>query len=159
MSGSVNRKQTPEFSHSNQLELFNDICFDVSHALKLAMKAAIRESKFSREQIVDRINSLAEIAGVRATGGRSRAVTIAVLEKWLAPDSVEYQIPIRFLPLLCRAVESNLPLIIFSTAFSGVKIISDEDSKILDWAQAALELTRAKRRAKKLFEKIGEAAR
>jgi len=156
MSGWVNRKKQSNSGYPNQLELGFDISFNICPALKSAMRDALRASRFSREEICVRINELAERAGLRPTGGRSQRVTPAILSKWLAPESRDYEIPLRYLPLFCKAAESNQPLTVFSAAFFNIRIISEEDSKILEWAQAQLELDVAKRRTKKLFERINE---
>jgi len=149
-----NVKATKSFGHSGeQLRLWDQLVVDPGHALKAAMSEAIRSCDRSREEIVELMNRLASLAGI--TNGTARAVTTAILDKWVAPGATAYHIPIRLLPIFCRVVGSNMPLQAYSAAFTGVRMITQEEFGILKWAQSEMEYRHARKRARRMAQEVG----
>ena len=108
----------------------------------------------SRDEIVDEINRLGAIAGITC-GGRSQKVTLAVLDKWVAPGAKAHQIPLRMLPLFCRAVDSNYPLEVYSAYFKSARVISEERHKVLGWAEKHIENRKSKKVESLLAKEVG----
>jgi hypothetical protein len=122
--------------------------------VKAAMNEAIKESSMSREQIVDDMNRLAQAAGITCNG-RGQKVTSAILDKWVAAGSQAHQIPLRMLPVFCRAVGSNLPLEVYSRCFDGARAVTAEDYKVLEWARLTIASRKSSRRARQLAQEVG----
>jgi len=123
-------------------------------SLKAAMREAIRLSASSREQIADEMNRLADRAGI-APPSRSGGITVPILDKWVAAGSPNHVIPLRLLPLFCRAAGSLEPLRVYSAAFAGAACITTEELRLLEWAKAELASRRAKRLARKKAQEVG----
>ncbi|HOV88243.1 MAG TPA: hypothetical protein PLM79_17945 [Syntrophobacteraceae bacterium] len=140
--------------HGRQLTMRDMLVVDPGPHLKAAMSEAIKESDLSREQIVDEMNRLAKICGI-ACNGKSRQVTAALLDKWVAPGATAYQIPLRLLPLFCRAVGSNLPLEVYASAFIDVRLVSMDEYRMLEWAKAEIEFRLARRKSRKIAQEVG----
>ena len=153
MAKPVNINLYPESGRPSQLDLFIDVPRDPVPLLKSAMSESIKSCSLSREQIVDSMNLMMSRAGV-TTNGRNQGVTLAVLDKWCAPSAREHVIPLRVLPFFCRAAGSNLALEAYSLAYDGIEIISADRSKTLAWAEAEIDLKRARARARKLAEEV-----
>ena len=56
-------------------------------AICAAMNAAAASSRYSRQEIVSRMNKISRAAGVRLTQGKAEKIDITTLEKWLNPNS------------------------------------------------------------------------
>ena len=87
-----------------QLSLFDQPTLNITKGIKDAMAADIRDSNLSREQIVDRMNTLAERYGVCLSHGNSKQLTMEIFEKWLNPSELARLIPLKALPVFCAAV-------------------------------------------------------
>ena len=73
-----------------QLSLIDDEYTTLSGAMPL-IKAALRrvagdENSEGRKLLVDKINKIARISGVKLTGGNVRAISKDTLDKWLSPS-------------------------------------------------------------------------
>ena len=107
----------------------------------------------SREQVVDEMNRLAAAEGL-TTNGRSQKVTLALLDKWLAPGTVQHVIPLKLLPIFCAVTGSVAPLQALA-ALLGARVISQEEAKLLEWARLEIERRKLSRRARKLAQEVG----
>ena len=58
-----------------------------TRAICAAMNAAAAASRYSRQEIVSRMNRLSKAAGVRLTQGNAERISLETLEKWLNPHS------------------------------------------------------------------------
>ena len=87
-----------------QLSIFDQPTLNISADLTRAMHEAVKNSDMSREQIVDRMNDLADRYGVRMVNGNTTKLTMTTFEKWINPDDPSRQIPVRALPIFCAAV-------------------------------------------------------
>ena len=147
----MNSRQQPK-----QRGLWDQIVPNPGPIIKAAMNEALRGASMSREQIVDEMNRLACLAGITC-GGRGQKVTTSILDKWVAPGSDKHFIPLRMLPIFCRAVGSNLPLEAYSVCFSNARIISEEDATVLDWAKTEIVARKTRKAAKRLAREVGAA--
>ena len=132
-----------------QLNIFDQPTLNTSKSIKDAMNYDVRESNLSREQIVDRMNQLAERHGVCLTHGNSKRLTMEIFEKWINPTEITRQIPLKALPIFCAAVgrysaigELAKPL--------GLQVISHRDQKLLSWAEAKMAIKRHGQKIRKL---------
>ena len=139
----------------------NLVIFGQLAALDAAVKDTLRrvcaESGLSREQIVDDANELAAAASIRLTGGNARELTLATLDKWLAPTATDYLPPMRALVVLCIVSSSVEPLSVLSQVCGG-RVINEDQAEILRLAEIAQEieeLQRERRRIKKCLKQNG----
>lgn len=137
-----------------QLTMSDHVVVDPGPAIKLAMSEVIKESSLSREQIVDDMNHLASVCGITCNGN-SQKVTTAILDKWVAPGAFHHNIPLRMLPIFCRATRSNLPLEAYAKAFINAKVIRAEDYKVLEWGKAEIECRKARKRQRQIQAELG----
>jgi len=100
----MDRKQLAlDFEGRNRRRSLNPV-----PGLKRAMNLAARECGLSREEIVDRMNEQLYLDGLR-TKGKDGQVTVAMLNKWLAPEARGHVISTQLLPYFCAAVSSLEP--------------------------------------------------
>jgi hypothetical protein len=118
------------------------------------MNEAIKSCSKSRQQIVDDMNSISAVAGI-SCNGRNQKITLALLDKWVAPSAKSYFIPVRLLPIFCRVVESNIPLKALSSYFADVMVVSKDEFKKLEWAQAEIKARMHRKQASKLAQEVG----
>ncbi len=153
---SVNGKSNFGTGHHEgvQLSMSDHLLADAGPAIKDAMFRAIKECPLSRDQIVDAMNDLAARCGVTCNGSTQK-VSLAILDKWVAPGSFKHNIPLRMLPIFCRVVGSNLPLETYAEAFVGAKVIAAEDHKVLEWGKAEIECRKARKRQRQISIELG----
>ncbi len=133
-----------------QLDIFQPSLNPVSR-LKAAMRLAIKEGRWSREQVVERMNEAAAIEGL--SNGRGQRLTVAALDGWMA-ESKGNMIPVGLLPLFCWAAENMGPLKVLAACLEG-EVIGPEEKKLLEWARLEQEGRKLARRKKRLAEEIG----
>lgn len=139
-------------SGPRQLHLFRPSLNPVPR-LKSAMRQTLKECRYSREQVVDRLNELASREGLRT--GRSDKISVALLDAWVAESKTGHVIPLELLPAFCLATESLAALEVVA-ASCGAGVIDERDSKILESAKLDLELKRLSRRKRKLERELEE---
>ncbi len=115
-----------------QLSLFERSTFNITPDIKGAMNAAAKECGLSREEIVDKMNSLAERNGVCLVNGKR--LTIDTLEKWLNPSESHRLISIKALPIFCAVVKDAGALNVLASPLDCM-VISREDQRLLKWAK------------------------
>ena len=133
-----------------QLPLFGGESLNPVAALKRAMNLAVRESGLSRAQVADRLNEVLALEGLR-TRGRDGVVSLALLEKWLAPADMAAVMPAKFLPAFCRVTGSLAPLMALARPL-GAAVIGPEDQVLLEMARALMAEREAARRRRRLEE-------
>ena len=136
---------------SKQLSLFNGRSLNPIAHVKEAMRQAIKGTKISREQVVDRMNELARIEGM-TTGGRAKAITTDLMDKWLS-NSAEHLIPWKLLPIFCCVVECIDPIRPL-VSLVDAHVISDREWEILEWAKLENKKRAINRKQRILEEKI-----
>jgi hypothetical protein len=144
-----------DFGHTPaQRNLFQEIVPDAGVFVRAAMNDALRACSLSRDQVVDEMNRLATLAGITCNG-RSREVTRTILEKWVAPGATQHTIPLRMLPVFCRAVGSNRPLVALAACCLDAVVIGNEDAGILEWARVEIQARQYRKRASELGKDVG----
>lgn len=118
---------------SDQLNLFNGHSLNPVPQVKEAMRNAIKASGKSREQVVDEMNDLARIEGIK-TGGRAQEISLGIFEKWLS-QSADHLISWKLLPIFCHVVNSIDPLRSLVGVLSA-KVLRAEEVPLLEWAKA-----------------------
>ncbi len=83
--------------------------------LRALIAGAIRQSRFSREEIADRM-----------TLACGEAVTRAMLDAWTAPSKNGHRFPLQFLPAFCSATESQ-EILKDALAMLGARLATAED--------------------------------
>lgn len=126
---------------------------DPTNRLKAAMREALSACPLSRMKVVADMNAIASVEGMTC-GGRGQKVTEDLLDKWCAPGSTAYVIPVRFIPLFCRVVGSLLPLRAL-TAPVGANVINGDDAKLLEWARLEIARRRLGKDARRLAQEVG----
>jgi len=116
-----------------QLSLFERPTLNTCKDSKLAMKAAADASGLSREQIVDKMNDLASRYGVNlaSNGG----LQLHTFEKWINPNDLSRQMPMRALPVFCAVVGDTSAMDALARPL-GARVIGPEDQNLLKWARA-----------------------
>lgn len=132
-----------------QQSLFDLPTFNINRPVKEALRASIEKSGLSREEVVNRMNRLAQRFGVVLSNGKSNCLTGDAFEKWLSLDDALHNMPVRAIPIFCKAV--NDPSVLEEIINPlGYQIIGDDDRKLLAWAKAYQQARRAKQTMKKL---------
>jgi hypothetical protein len=132
-----------------QRRLWDDLVVNPLPAVKLVMNEVMKGLPVSREQLAEDMNRLAVAAGL------GLKVSKAVLDKWLNPAANGYQPTLAGLLLFCLGTGDMQPLAVYVKAFSGVRLVSDHDYQLLQWAKAERAARQAKRQARQLAPKAG----
>jgi hypothetical protein len=131
-----------------------ELIVDPSQALMAAMREVLRNSPLSRVQIAERMTELGKSAGI--FGGHDELrVSVTRIDAWVAKSKASNQIPLKLLPLFCKATGNNAPLEVYVQAFVGVRLISEEQYQKLLWAEKEIQMRLAKKEAKKLAQTVG----
>ncbi len=117
------------------------------------MSSTVEASNLSREQIVDRMNDLADQYGVRLTKGNGKSLTIDTFEKWLNYNDTSRVISLKALMVFCAVTESVEPVQIMVEPL-GWMIIGDQDSKLLMWAKEYHLIKESRRKMRRLEEEL-----
>ena len=134
-----------------QLSLFDDKSFQLSELLrtvKLAMNRAAAASRYSREQIVEKMNDIANEASIIIVGGNAKGLSLSTLDKWLNPSAHEYYPSTLALTTFCQAINDMSPFIPMINYLGG-SFINEDDRRYLELgrAYAANKAARKKMRA------------
>lgn len=132
-----------------QLSLFDQPTFNTIHPQKEAMNRAVKESGLSREQIVEKMNTLAVKYGVSLANGNNKELTVATFEKWLNQADTSRQMPMRALPVFCAICGDPGPMAVLARP-TGFQIIGQEDQQLLKWARAYQKARAAKQVMRRL---------
>jgi hypothetical protein len=117
--------------------------------VKAEMQESVRRSGLSRHQVLDRMNAVAQTAGIRLTTGNSKSLGLATLEKWLNPSNTD-QIPgILAINVLC-AVLHDIASIEVQLAIHGCEAMTEQDRLERDYGRACLAMREARRRKRDL---------
>lgn len=114
---------------------------DVRLTVKSAMAQALKDCGLSRDQVVDKINSLA------AANGIVLRLTINTLDKWVAP-SADHAIPYQLMPIFCRATGSMAPLGALATPLGAV-VAGPREQWLMELGRAHLLAKQARREKQK----------
>ena len=139
---------------ARQPSLFGERSLNPVAEMKRAMNLAAKECGLSRPELVDRLNGLIALEGLR-TKGKGGLVTEAVLAKWLAPEDVSQVIPVKLLAAFCRAAGSLGPLAALAAPVDAW-VIGKPDQVLLEMARAQVAEQDAARRKRRLAEQYKE---
>jgi hypothetical protein len=126
---------------------------DLVAGVKASMRDAARASDLSREQILDRMNGIALVAGVRLNVGSAKTLNPATFDKWLNPSDKEHVPGILAVNVFCAAVMDQTPLEV-QLAAHGLELLKIEDVFARDYGRACLAEKKAKRIKRKLESQL-----
>jgi hypothetical protein len=135
-----------------QRNLFDRPTFNIVKAQKVAMSEAAKRCGLSRDEIVDKMNELAEWYGVDLNSGDGR-LTRGTLEKWINPSEMKRQMPMRALPIFCAVTKDATTLDILAWPI-GCKMIDPQDRKLLEWAQIYMTAKKDRKKMRLLEEDL-----
>jgi hypothetical protein len=134
-----------------QLPLFERPSLNVIKSYKKALHQAAKNSRLSREQILDRMNELATVHGIHlVSNGRLKMDTF---EKWLNPNDLGRQMPMNALPVFCSVVGETSAIDALAVPV-GAKVIGPEDHKLLKWARAYFRAQNARKEMRSLEREL-----
>lgn len=118
-----------------QLDLFSQPSLaTVVRDVKAAMNQTIKESSYSRDQVLDRMNILAARYGVQLNK-KARELSKDLFEKWLNVNESTHYPALAALSIFCAATGNIEPIAILLRPIGGMAI-GAEDVKLLAWARA-----------------------
>lgn len=121
-------------------------------SLKAALNRACRtwcdHHGLKREALLDKLNDQAAAAGVSMTAGNGR-LSLATLEKWLAPRDASHVPSVMAVNVLCLVTEDTTPLAVL-LGLHGCAIMGPEDKRLRDYGAAIIEERKARKRKRQL---------
>jgi hypothetical protein len=118
-------------------------------AMRAAMNRAAGEDESGRKLLVDRINGVAQAAGIRLTAGNTKAISKDTLDKWLNPNDRDHTPGILAMATFCVATK-DVAAVRALLRVLGLDIMTEEDRKHRDYGRACLAEREARRRKKML---------
>lgn len=146
-----------------QLSLIDDEYTTLSGAMP-SIKAALRrvagdENSEGRKLLVDKINKIARISGVKLTGGNVRAISKDTPDKWLSPSDESH--PPSVVAILAFALPRKTPPHCGSCFALPGWMMTEEDRLYTEIGRRSVEAKRKNAEAKKarrLIQRIGGKA-
>ena len=142
-----------------QLSLIDDEYTTLSGAMPL-IKAALRrvagdENSEGRKLLVDKINKIARISGVKLTGGNVRAISKDTLDKWLSPSDESHPPSVVAILAFSLATQNTTPLRVMLRV-AGLDVMTEEDRLYAEIGRRSVEAKRKNAEAKKARRLIQE---
>ena len=142
-----------------QLSLIDDEYTTLSGAMP-SIKAALRrvagdENSEGRKLLVDKINKIARISGVKLTGGNVRAISKDTLDKWLSPSDESHPPSVVAILAFCLATQNTTPLRVMLRV-AGLDVMTEEDRLYAEIVRRSVEAKRKNAEAKKARRLIQE---
>ena len=142
-----------------QLSLIDDEYTTLSGAMP-SIKAALRrvagdENSEGRKLLVDKINKIARISGVKLTGGNVRAISKDTLDKWLSPSDESHPPSVVAILAFCLATQNITPLRVMLRV-AGLDVMTEEDRLYAEIGRRSVEAKRKNAEAKKARRLIQE---
>ncbi len=122
--------------------------------IRAAMNRMAAASPYSRQQIVERMNTVAQAAGVRMTQGRARTIHLDTLEKWLNPES-GHSPSLVAVEVFMQALGGVEPLTAW-LGLHGCSVMTEEDRIYCALARTTRERKQQAKREKALEAKLEE---
>lgn len=122
-------------------------------SIKAAMNKAAANSPLSRAQIVDRMNTLAQDAGVRLTKGNAKSISEDTLAQWLNPLEHGHTPSLLAVNVFCLALGNVSPLAAQLEA-QGCSVMDAEDRRYRDYGRACVKARAAAKQKRKFEEEI-----
>ena len=142
-----------------QLSLIDDEYTTLSGAMP-SIKAALRrvagdENSEGRKLLVDKINKIARISGVKLTGGNVRAISKDTMDKWLSPSDESHPPSVVAILAFCLATQNTTPLRVMLRV-AGLDVMTEEDRLYAEIGRRSVEAKRKNAEAKKARRLIQE---
>lgn len=138
---------------AKQLNLFNQPSLNIGKSLKEQLAQSAKGSQYSRDELLDRMNDLAERYGVRLVKGNGRGLTMATLEKWLNPGAMEHIPGVNGLLIFCAALDDLEPIRELLAPLGG-EVIHGSDVSLLQWAKRYHQAKNLRKEMKQLEDEL-----
>ena len=123
-------------------------------AVRAAMRrAAGAPDSVGRKGLVDKIILITTEAEIRLTGGQGTSISKDTLDKWLSPSDTSHPPSVLAVLVFCRACEDFDALRVIVRAV-GMDLMTPEDRRLRDYAEADLKMKEARKRKKRLEEEL-----
>ena len=122
-------------------------------AMRAAMNAAAGQDAEGRKMLVDRINSLANSAGVRLTAGNQKSISKDTLDKWLSPADRDHTPSVLAVAAFCLATGNTDPFRALARLM-GLEVITKDEKEILEYGRACIEEEQIRNKKRRLKENI-----
>jgi len=137
-------------SEGRQLSLYGPSVNPINR-LKAAMRQAIKECRWSRDEICDRMNSIAASDGLKS--GRADKISVALLDAWVADSKQGHLVSVSLLPAFCAVTKSLLPLKVLAGCV-GADVVDAKESKILALAKLEIQSKRIAKQKRQLQREV-----
>ena len=130
-----------------QIPLFNQPTLNTIKTQKEAMNAAAKQCGLSRDEILDQMNALAARYGINlvSNGG----LKLDTFEKWINPNDLSRQMPMKALPVFCAVVRDYSALDVLARPV-GAAVIGPEEKNLLKWAKAYFKARDARKTMRRI---------
>lgn len=123
-----------------------DIGAELIGALSKALREARQDENFSRDRIADRMN-------LTLPEGKKK-ITRRQVDSWMAMSKEFHELPARYLPALCWALDTDEPLRVIAKAL-GFELIDVQESAAMELGETHLQIARLRRRVGLLSKTLG----
>lgn len=135
-------------AETRQITLFQDQCVDLEPLIKAAMHQSAKDSGLSREQLCDRMNTIAHLSGLKLNKN-ARKLSCEMLDKWLNRAERDHFPSLNALQVFMLATGDHTPLQALARAL-GADCVSPEERNLLKSALIDREIERLRKEKKKL---------
>ena len=133
----------------HQLDLFNSQSLNPVYEIKRALRVALSKTHLSRDQVVDEMNRIAVMEGMR------KSVSKASLDNWTKDSDPDRLPSLPWLTIFCRVLYDPSPIAAMLRPL-GYNLIDERGRAILNWAESELSKKIAAKRAKLALAQIEE---
>jgi len=130
-----------------QIPLFDRPTLNTCKGTKIAMNLAVKQTRLSREGVVDQMNDLAGRYGVSLVSNGS--LKIETFENRINPNDLSRQMPMRALPVFCAVVRDYSALDALAHPL-GAKVVGPKERNLLKWARAYFSARDARKEMRKI---------
>lgn len=103
--------------------------------------------------LVDRLNEVAQKAGIKLTSGNTSAISKPTLDKWLSPSDSTHAPTLLAILAFCSATGNPEPLRLAAKAL-GFDLMTEEDKRLRDYGKAVLDEKAARKLKSKLEREL-----
>ena len=124
----------------------------VMPAVRAAMRRAVgAPDSIGCKGLVDKINLITTEAEIRLTGGQGTSISKDTLDKWLSPSDTSHPPSVLAVLGFCRVCDNFEALRVIVQAV-GMDLMTPEDRRLRDYAEADLKMKEARKRKRRLEE-------
>lgn len=121
-------------------------------SLKASLAFAVKESGLSREQVCDKLNSLAGEAGIRLCPN-AKHLSVPVLEKWLNPSEKDHIPSLQAVQAFCLALKTCAPWEVLLQPL-GLGVLTQDLRRFAAIGQEHVRLEKTRKRLRQLKESL-----